>query len=95
MNRTVKEAAQVLGIRESELRAFLRHSGALNNDGTLAARHVGGGNLFMGPRVAQPRNLGGRRRHYAVLKVTEQGIDWLAKKLGIHITEMPQQGTAA
>ena len=94
MNRTVKQAAQVLGMRESILRAWLRSSGTLNCDGSLAARHIGGGNLFMEPRVTQPKHLG-HRKHYAVLKVTERGIDWLAKKMGIEITEIPQKDTAA
>lgn len=94
MNRTVKEAAQVLGIRENALRAWLRTTGALNDDGTLAAKHIGGGKLFMEPRVTQPRHLG-HRKHYAVLKVTEQGLDWVAKHMGIEIKEVPQKDSAA
>ena len=94
MNRTVKQAAHVLGIRESALRAWLREQGHLNKDGTLAARHVGGGKLFEDPRVTTPKHLG-RRKHYAVLKVTERGIDWLAKQLGIAITELPAKDSAA
>ena len=94
MNRTVKEAAQVLGITENTLRAWLRRSGALNNDGSLAARHINGGNLYMEARVTQPTHLG-HRKHYAVLKVTEQGIDWLAAQMGIEIKEIPQKDTAA
>ena len=94
MNRTVKEAAQVLGIRDTALRAWLREKGHLNKDGSLAAKHIGAGNLFMEPRVTQPKHLG-HRRHYAVLKVTERGIDWLAKQMGIVITEVPQKDTAA
>lgn len=94
MNRTMKEAAQVLGIAESKLRAHLRESNALNRDGTLAARHIGGGKLFMEARVTHPKRLG-RARHYAVLLVTEAGIDWLAKQLGIEIKEIPQKDSAA
>ena len=94
MNRTVKEAAQVLGIAESQLRAHLRAINALNRDGTLAARHIGGGKLFMDPRVTEPKRLG-IRKHYAVLMVTEAGIDWLAKQLGIDITEVPAKDSAA
>lgn len=94
MNRTVKQAAHVLGLRENALRAWLRTSGTLNKDGTLAARHVGAGNLFEEPRVTQPKQLG-YRKHYAVLKVTERGIDWLARQMGIEIKEMPQKDTAA
>lgn len=94
MNRSLKEAAHVLGITENALRAFLREKNHLNKDGTLAARHVGGGNLFMDARATQPKHLG-FRKHYAVLKVTERGIDWLAKQMGIAITEIPQKDTAA
>lgn len=94
MKRTVKEAAQVLGIAESQLRAHLRAINALNRDGTLAARHIGGGKLFMDPRVTEPKRLG-IRKHYAVLMVTEAGIDWLAKQLGIEITEVPAKDSAA
>lgn len=94
MNRTLNQAAQVLAIRETELRAWLREKGHLNKDGTLAAKHVGGGNLFMEPRVTQPKQLG-HRKHYAVLMVTERGIDWLAAQMGIEIKEIPQKDTAA
>lgn len=85
MNRTVREAAQVLGIAESQLRAHLRSINALNRDGTLAARHIGGGKLFMDPRVTTIKH-SNVRKHYAVLMVTEAGIDWLANQLGISIT---------
>lgn len=94
MNRTLNQAAQVLGIRETALRAWLRDQGHLNKDGTLAAKHIGGGKLFMEPRVTQPKQLG-HRKHYAVLMVTERGIDWLAAQMGIEIKEIPQKDTAA
>lgn len=94
MNRTLNQAAQVLGIRENALRNWLREQGHLNKDGTLAAKHIGGGNLFMEPRVTEPKHLG-HRKHYAVLKVTEIGIDWLAKQMRIEIKEVPQRDTAA
>lgn len=48
----------------------------------------------MEPRVTQPKHLG-HRKHYAVLKVTEQGIDWLARQMRIEIKEIPQKDTAA
>lgn len=94
MNRTLNQAAQVLGIRETALRAWLRDQGHLNKDGTLAAKHVCAGKLFMEPRVTQPKQLG-HRKHYAVLMVTERGIDWLAAQMGIEIKEIPQKDTAA
>lgn len=94
MNHTVKEAAKALGLNENTLRAWLREKGHLNKDGSLAAKHINAGNLFMEPRATQPKQLG-FRKHYAVLKVTEQGIDWLAKQMGIEIKEAPQKDTAA
>ncbi len=48
----------------------------------------------MDPRVTDPPRLG-IRKHYAVLMVTEAGIDWLAKQLGIEITEVPAKDSAA
>lgn len=94
MNRTIKEAAQVLGIRESALRGHLRSTSALNKDGTLAARHIGGGNLYMDPRS---RWVASRKQyqHYAVLMVTEAGINWLAKQLGITVTITQHKDAAA
>lgn len=94
MNRTLDQAAHVLGIRESVLRAWLRGNGHLNKDGSLAARHIGAGNLFMEPRVTQPKHLG-HRKHYAVLMVTERGIDWLVQQMSIAIKEIPQKESAA
>lgn len=94
MNRTLTEAAQVLGVRPTAVRAFLREKGHLNKDGSLAARHINGGNLYMEARATQPKHLG-YRKHYAVVKVTEQGIDWLAKQMGIEIKEVPQKDSAA
>lgn len=97
MNRTVKEAAQVLGITEPALRKHLRASKALNRDGTLAARHYNGGKLFMDPRVTllEPPGRAPITKHYAVLMVTEAGIDWLAAQMGIEIKEIPQKESAA
>lgn len=94
MNRTLNQAAQVLGSRESALRTWLREHGHLNKDGTLASKHVGGGKLFMEPRTTELKH-SGRRKHYVVLMVTESGVDWLAKQMRIAIKEVPQKDTAA
>ncbi|MBU1330897.1 MAG: hypothetical protein KJ884_02020 [Gammaproteobacteria bacterium] len=96
MNRTVKQAAQVLGTTEAALRHHLRTTHALNRDGTLAARHIGGGKLLMDPRVTQllRPNRAPITKHYAVLMVTEAGIDWLANQLGIAITHVPSKESA-
>lgn len=85
MNRTIREAAAVLGLGERALRTRLRTEKVLNQDGTLAAQHIGKGHLFMDPR-AHWNEKTGRYRHYSVVMVTEAGIDWLARRLGISIT---------
>ncbi|MDH0894249.1 MULTISPECIES: phage antirepressor KilAC domain-containing protein [unclassified Pseudomonas] len=84
MNRTLKAAAQALGMSENALRAWLREHKHLNHDGSLAAQHVAGGHLFEEPRTTQPRQLG-FRKHYAVIKVTEKGLAWLAAQLRVEI----------
>lgn len=94
MNRTIREAAQVLGLRETALRAHLRSTKAVNNDGSLAAKHVGGGHLFMD---ARSRWIEQRKQysHYAVLMVTEAGIAWLAAQLGVTVTITKHKDAAA
>lgn len=94
MNRTIREAAQVLGVRERALRDHLRATNSLNKDGTLAAKHVGGGNLFMDPRSRWNPKLQ-KHTHYAVLMVTESGIAWLAKRLGVTVTVTKTKEDAA
>lgn len=94
MNRTIREAAQVLGVRESDLRTHLRTSKALNRDGSLAAKHIGGGHLFMDPR-AHWVEATQSYKHYSVLMVTEAGIAWLAKRLGVEITVTKDKDAAA
>lgn len=85
MNRTLSEAASVLGIKPSALRSQLRELGVLLKDGTLAAPHIGAGHLFMDPRSRWNPTLG-TYSHYAVVMVTEPGMAYLAKRLGIAIT---------
>ncbi|MCY1301943.1 hypothetical protein D9M70_515800 [compost metagenome] len=94
MNRDLKAAAAVPGTRERELRNHLRNTGALNHDGTLAAAHVGRGFLFMDPRSRWNPRLN-TYSHYAVVMVTEAGIDWLAKRLGITVTRTREKDSAA
>lgn len=94
MNRDLKAAAAVLGIRERDLRNHLRATGVLYPDGTLAAPYVGRGHLFMDPRSRWNPRLNAYT-HYAVVMVTEAGIDWLAKRLGISITCTRDKESAA
>lgn len=94
MNRTIREAASVLGVRESDLRKHLQDTRVLNNDGTLAAKYIGRGHLFMDPRQRWNKQLR-KYAHYAVLMITEGGIDWLAGRLGVSITTTRHKDDAA
>ena len=94
MNRTIREAAQVLGIRERALRDHLRNTKALNKDGSLAAMHIGRGHLFMDPRSRWNEQFK-QYSHYSVVMVTEAGIDWLAKQLGVTVTITKHKDAAA
>lgn len=93
MNRTIREAAQVLGVRERALRDHLRTTKALNKDGTVAAKHYGAGNLMQDTR-SRINPATGQRAYYGVVLVTEAGIGWLAQQLGVTITT-PSKDAAA
>lgn len=94
MNRNIRESARVLGVRESDLRTHLQDTKVLNDDGTLAARYIGRGHLFMDPRQRWNDRLN-KYVHYSVLMVTEAGIDWLAGRLGVSITTTSHKDDAA
>ncbi|MDN6857249.1 phage antirepressor KilAC domain-containing protein [Pseudomonas sp. CAN2814] len=85
MNRTIREAAAVLGQGKRALRDRLKADKVLNRDGTVAAQHIGKGHLFMDLRATWNKT-NGRYHHYSVVMITEDGIAWLAKRLGISIT---------
>ncbi|HCL4243137.1 TPA: hypothetical protein N2C49_003043 [Pseudomonas aeruginosa] len=85
MNRDIRHAAAALGVSERDLRNHLRQHKDLNQDGTLAAKHIGQGLLFMDPRSRWNPRLG-QYTHYSVVMVTEAGIAYLAKRLGVSIT---------
>lgn len=86
MNRTLDETAAVLGVKPRAFRAKLRALRILSTDGDLASHHRGQGNLYSDPRSVQIGKTG-RYKHYAVVMVTESGVQWLAKKLDITITK--------
>ncbi|MBK5299754.1 MULTISPECIES: phage antirepressor KilAC domain-containing protein [Gammaproteobacteria] len=85
MNRTLDQTAALLGVKPRALRKALRELRILTPGGDLASHHRDSGHLFSDPRSVQvgPKRL----KHYAVVMVTETGIQWLAKKLGIVITD--------
>lgn len=86
MNRTLDQTAAVLGLKPRAFRTRLRELRILTNDGDLASHHRDRGYLFSDPRVRWNPTIG-QPVHYAVVMVKEDGIDWLAKKLGITITK--------
>jgi hypothetical protein len=85
MNRTLDETAAVLGIKPRAFRTRLRELGILNSSGDLASQHRDRGCLYSAPRVRWNPTIG-KPVHYAVVMVKEEGVSWLAKKLGITIT---------
>lgn len=94
MNRTLDQAAAVLGLKPRAMRRQLRELGVILADGTLAAKYHGQGNLYMDPRARWNPRLRAYS-HYAVLMATERGIDWLAMQLGVTITVTREQEHAA
>ncbi|MCQ9422699.1 phage antirepressor KilAC domain-containing protein [Pseudomonas sp. LJDD11] len=93
MNRNLDATAAVLGIKPRTLRQELRKRGILTQTGDLAARHVGQGNLFADPRSRWNPAIR-TYTHYSVVMVTEAGVSWVAKQLGITITDKSKDGAA-
>ena len=85
MNRTLDETAAVLGLKPRAFRTRLRELGILNSSGELASQHRDRGYLYSDPRSTLIPSLN-KCRHYSVVIVKEAGVDFLAKKLGITIT---------
>jgi len=85
MNRTLDETAAVLGIKPRAFRAKLRDMRILTSSGDLASHHRDRGYLFSDARVRWNPKIG-KGVHYAVVMVKEEGVQWLAKKLDITIS---------
>lgn len=85
MNRTLDETAALLGLKPRAFRTILRELGILNSSGELASQHRDRGYLFSDPRTTLIPSLN-KCRHYSVVMVKDEGVIWLAKKLGITIT---------
>ncbi|MCY1300378.1 hypothetical protein D9M70_499410 [compost metagenome] len=93
MNRTLDQAAAVLGQKPRAFRQRLRALGILTQMGELACKHRDKGFLFVDTRSRWNRNIRAYS-HYGVVMVTEQGIGWLANQLGITVTQ-PNKDAAA
>lgn len=85
MNRTLEQAAAVLGIGPRKLRTQLRAIGILNPAGELACRYRDKGHLFTDTRSRWNPSINSYV-HYGVVMTTERGLAWLAGKLNIQIT---------
>lgn len=91
MNRDLKATAQVLGMRDRELRSRLRELRILNTAGELQIGPRTEGRLFVDPRSRWNKRFN-TYSHYGVVMTTEAGVAWLAKQLGITVTtKQPQQ----
>ncbi|MFJ3375505.1 hypothetical protein ACIPLA_11380 [Pseudomonas sp. NPDC086112] len=86
MNRTLNETAAVLGLKPRAFRTRLRELGILNSSGDLASQYRERGHLYSDQRSILIPSLN-KCRHYSVVMVKKDGVDWLAKKLGITITK--------
>lgn len=84
MNRNLDATAAVLGLGPRKLRTRLRELGILNSAGELSSTHRDRGYLFVDTRSRWNPSIHSWS-HYGVVMVTEHGIGWLAKQLGIPV----------
>ncbi len=89
MNRSLDQAAAVLGIKPRALRNKLRELGVLTQLGELACKYRDKGHLYTDTRSRWNTNLR-TYSHYGVVMATEQGIGWLAQQLGVNVTKKDQ-----
>jgi len=86
MNRTLDQAAAVLGIGPRKLRNQLREMGVIDHEGVLACAYRDKGLLYTDTRQRWNPSIGSWVS-YGVIMSTERGIEWLAEKLGITVTK--------
>ena len=86
MNRTLDQTAALLELKPRAFRTRLRERGVLDSTNQVASAHRDRGYLFSDPRSCWNSTLN-RYTHYAVVLVTEAGVEWIAKKLDITITK--------
>ncbi len=86
MNRTLDQAAAVIGIGPRKLRARMRELGLLNHAGELISSERGQGRLFVDTRSRWNPAIK-NYTHYGVVMATEAGIAWLADQLEITVTK--------
>lgn len=85
MNRDLKATAQVLGLRDRDLRARMRDLRLLDSAGELLISPRTEGKLYIDTRRRWVPRIG-TYTHYGVVMTTEAGVTWLAEQLGITVT---------
>lgn len=85
MSHDLNYAAAILNTGPHRLRKQLRTLGVLTAQGELAPAHRGGKLFAVDTRQRWSEHFR-RYIHYGVIQVTDDGIAWLAKQLGIRIT---------
>ena len=93
MNRTLDQTAAILGIKPRAFRARLRELRILTKDGDLASQHRDRGYLFSDLRSHWNETIQ-QYRHYAVVMVKEEGVEWLANQLHISIKRQQKDSAA-
>ncbi|WP_044871996.1 hypothetical protein [Pseudomonas sp. LFM046] len=93
MNRTLDQAAAVLGQKPRAFRQRLRAIGILTQLGELACKYRDKGHLYIDTRQRWNASIKGYS-YYGVVMVTEQGIGWLANQLGITVTQSNKDAAA-
>lgn len=94
MNRTLDQAAAVLGIGPRKLRGKLRDEGVINHAGELACRYRDKGHFYVDTRSRWNPSIN-TYTHYGVVMVTERGVAFLAALLNIPVTQKNNKEAAA
>lgn len=81
MSRDINATAALLGIGPHKLRAHLKEWGALTKDGELSSTERARHRFTVDSRQRWSAQVG-RYVYYAVVMVTDEGVAWLASKLG-------------
>ncbi len=93
MNRTLDATAAVLGLKPRSFRKRLRELGILTQSSDLASKHRDRGYLYADARSRWNPSIH-TFSHYSVVMVTEKGVAWLAKQLGVEVTQHTKDDAA-
>lgn len=85
MSRDITATAALLGIGPHKLREHMRDWGVLTKHGELAPAERARGRFEVDSRQRWSAAVG-RYVYYAVVMTTDEGVAWLASKLGKSVT---------